>query len=193
MNYDDFSIDEIREMLKKNAVLLGSGAGRDVYDIGQDYVIKIATNPQGLKQNKKEAAIALNLNFRVPKLRERAKNFDWIAVDKVSSVSPKKFEGLIKKLTGLTGNYTKIDAHADLMLVMYAGLGGNAVSSSMPARSYVPKKELLARHNSLMNASEWYKALFNMVLEHGIDPGEIGPENFGIDSNDYMVMLDTGT
>ncbi|WP_024834213.1 hypothetical protein [Ruminiclostridium josui] len=54
----DFDFDEIINNLKKNNYkLIGSGSCRNVYDLGNGYVVKVAKDIRGILQNETEHSI----------------------------------------------------------------------------------------------------------------------------------------
>ena len=59
MNAMMVNFEQIHSGLQKRAFpLIGSGSGRNVYDLGNGYAVKVAKNKKGVAQNKAEFRIA---------------------------------------------------------------------------------------------------------------------------------------
>lgn len=57
----DFDLDKIQSKLRQHAYeQVGSGSGRNVYDIGGGFVAKVARNQRGIAQNEAEYRISLS-------------------------------------------------------------------------------------------------------------------------------------
>jgi len=83
---------------------VGSGSDRDVYDIGEGYVIKVAKNTRGITQNENESAIASDgfIEGLVPNIIEEGK--DYIIVEKCirySDLNKEEKKRINKKLKEL--------------------------------------------------------------------------------------------
>ena len=87
-----FNFELIRLNIKKNIYrLIGSGSGRNVFDLENGYVVKVAKNRRGFAQNKAEHQIALNNDSTVfAKILQVSEDFELLIMekaDKVESIS----------------------------------------------------------------------------------------------------------
>lgn len=162
--------------LKSHAVELGSGVGRTVYDIDGQSVIKWARNRNGMQQNKRESMITKCAAPEAPivAVRQAASNFAWIIVNKVEHVTGASLNKAILANTGLKN----VD---ELIYVVEAG-----------SKNDEDWADAIPIHKKLYRTNEWYKALFDTVVSCKLIPTELHADNWGLDENGDLVLIDPG-
>lgn len=166
------SPEKAMSFIAKQGKLVGSGVGRDVYDVGDGIVIKLAQDDDGVKQNKRESS-SCNINGPVPNLLLKAKDYSWIAVEKVKTVSQQEVNDWLNDNIGL-------ETSSELVSCIRAG-------------GWRDSNEILAQtHDDLMKGSDWYRSLVTMIDKCDLDLQELRPDNFGVNSKGTLVLLDTG-
>ncbi len=85
----EFNFEQINVNIHNNILSsLGAGSGRQVYDLGNGYVVKVAKNKRGLAQNKAEYAIAsvdhTDFFAKVPQVSE---NFGYLIMERAEKIS----------------------------------------------------------------------------------------------------------
>lgn len=80
----DIIIMNIRKGIYRN---IGSGSGRQVFDIGNGYVAKVAKNKRGIAQNEAEYHIAsMDTSNLFAKIRGASEKFDIIIMEKAERI-----------------------------------------------------------------------------------------------------------
>lgn len=81
--------DDIRMKVKKKSYhLIGSGSGREVFDLENGYVAKIAKNRRGLAQNKAEKQIAsMNHSKLFAKIIAVSEDFIYLIMEKADRIN----------------------------------------------------------------------------------------------------------
>jgi len=76
---------------------LGVGSSREVFEIDDNWVLKLAKNPKGLGQNRMESDSGLiNMYDFLPKIKDSDDEDRWIIVENCEKITPKEFESLTK-------------------------------------------------------------------------------------------------
>lgn len=85
MNVD---FDNISMNLKKKSYrLIGVGSGRLVYDMGNEYVVKVAKNKRGIVQNKAEHQITSKAHNNIfAKVIAISENFIYLIMEKAEKI-----------------------------------------------------------------------------------------------------------
>jgi len=177
-----FSLEEFKTSpdpegyLASHATELGSGVGRTVYDIGGDQVIKWARNKNGIRQNKRESMITQCAAEGAPivPVSQAAPNHAWVIVPKVEHVTGSALDRIIKMVTGLKNT-------EELIYVVEAG------SKNDPDWA-----DALPTHQKLYKTNDWYRALFDTVVSCKLIPTELHADNWGLDENADLVLIDPG-
>jgi hypothetical protein len=170
--------DEARSILG-GLRLLGTGAGREVYDLGDGTVAKLAINNNGLQQNEAEASRGGCASEDAPivKVLRADDAFNWIQCTKVEPIEGKALDRAVKAVVGLA------DCE-ELGYAIDAGLG------TFPDDEDLAK--LVPVHQRLYASNDWYRALFDACKACGIDPAELHGGNWGLDEDGDLVLLDAG-
>ena len=81
--------NEIRSNLTQGYYrYIGSGSGRQVFDLGNGYVVKVAKNSAGIAQNKAEYKISFNDNSNLfAKIVQASNDFRLIIMKKANKLS----------------------------------------------------------------------------------------------------------
>lgn len=67
---------------------IGSGSARDVFDLGNGYVIKVAKNEAGIAQNRVEYQISsMNSSYLFAKVMQASLNFNCIIMQKADPIN----------------------------------------------------------------------------------------------------------
>lgn len=90
---------ERKDFINKKFTLIGKGSARLVYDINNEYVLKLAKNNKGIAQNKVEINISKSNKYNdiIAKVVEFNDNGNYLIQQKAKSISDDRFE----ELTGL--------------------------------------------------------------------------------------------
>lgn len=90
---------ERKDFTNKKFTLIGKGSARLVYDINNEYVLKLAKNNKGIAQNKVEINISKSNKYNdiIAKVVEFNDNGNYLIQQKAKSISDDRFE----ELTGL--------------------------------------------------------------------------------------------
>jgi len=76
---------------------LGAGSSREVFEIDDNWVLKLAKNPKGLGQNRMESDYGLiDMYDFLPKIKDSDSEDRWIIIEKCEKITPKEFESLTK-------------------------------------------------------------------------------------------------
>lgn len=74
---------------------LGAGSSREVFDLDDNWVLKLAKNDKGLGQNRMESDYGLIDMFKfLPNIKDSDDEDRWIIVEKCEKITPKEFESL---------------------------------------------------------------------------------------------------
>lgn len=81
--------EEIKSNIRKgNFRLIGSGTGRNVYDLGNGYVVKIAKNKRGFIQNESEIRIAtIDHSHVFAKVLSSSDEYDYLIMEKAERIN----------------------------------------------------------------------------------------------------------
>lgn len=177
-----FSMDEFKastdpeEYLDFHAKVLGAGVGRTVYDLGDGTVIKWARNKNGQRQNKREANVTQCAAPGAPvvPVQSSAPNYAWVIVPKIEHVTGSKLDRAIKVTTGLKDT-------EELIYVIEAG-----------SRNDEDWADAVPTHRKLYRTNDWYRALFDTVVACKLIPTELHADNWGLDENGDLVLIDPG-
>lgn len=160
---------------------LGSGNARDVYDLGDGTVIKAAVGTEGLRQNRieRESMASPCGGADAPVVRATAAdpNDVWVIAPKVETVTGARLNRAIRDLVGLP-------SWEELSYVLDAGLGTFPDDDDLQA--------LVPRHERLYERSDWYRRLFDFVQACSFDPAELHGDNWGLDADGQLVVIDLG-
>jgi hypothetical protein len=112
IDYGDFNMalnkNRIPFILRK---IIGVGARRVVYDLGNGYVVKVAKSKYGIKSNKREVKTFNSCSTRVKKLLGKITNYDykyhWVIMKKHTRKFPhlKKYKRKLSQLRRLFRKY----------------------------------------------------------------------------------------
>jgi len=174
--------DDAVEYLDFHAKVLGSGAGRTVYDVGRGWVIKWAYNANGIEQNRDEASRrkCAAPNAPIVHVLVKAPNYQWVISNKVKPVVGASLGRALKATVGMSDT-------SDLMFIIE--------TSIHQAEGYelgIDDAEALRAHERLYHTNEWYRALYDTVKACKINPMELHDDNWGLDDKGRLVLLDTG-
>ncbi|MCZ8510862.1 hypothetical protein O9H85_00075 [Paenibacillus filicis] len=85
----------IKKMIRRKKVI-GSGARRLVYDLGNGYVLKVSKSKNGIRSNKNEVVIYKSAASRLKKhlayIKKYDKGFNWLIMKKYIRDFPKTKE-----------------------------------------------------------------------------------------------------
>jgi predicted transcriptional regulator len=89
VNVMSFNMQKIRMDIKKgNYTSLGSGSGRQVYDLDNGYVVKVARNRKGIAQNKVEQYISSRSNTLIlAKVMQTSEDFSLLIMEKAQKIT----------------------------------------------------------------------------------------------------------
>ena len=84
-----FDLKLISENLDKNEYkFIGAGSGREVYDLGNGYVVKVARNKRGLAQNKAEYDISLTDDTNLfAKIKQISQNSILLIMERAEKIN----------------------------------------------------------------------------------------------------------
>ena len=83
VNFDEIS----RNLILHNYSLIGEGSGRLGYDLGNEYVVKVAKNKKGIVQNKAEYQIYTMSNSGLfAKVLAISDNFNYLIMQKAQRI-----------------------------------------------------------------------------------------------------------
>jgi hypothetical protein len=184
VTFRKLSGEAAEEYLDFHAKTVGAGVGRTAYDVGDGSVIKWAINKGGVKANKREAMMVKCASPGAPvvPVRDAAPGHAWILVDKVQHILGKKLDRATKMVTGLA-------SMEDLMYAIADGIERfDPKQGTSP--DYSDQSEV---HQRLYKTNEWYRALFDTVKACKLNPYELHGDNWGLDENGDLVLLDAGS
>lgn len=156
---------------RRNLESIGQGAGREAFDLGDGYILKIAKNSDGLKQNVRETSFFRNipdeLTDRVPKILEADPDGKWLVAERVDPYVP----------PGQPAGPTR--EQADLMRKESYAVGPHATS-----------KPGVSLEGMTTQTREDFERLRPLIEKTSL--GDIGAHNLGRNAQGDVVMLDTG-
>lgn len=168
--------------------VLGAGVGREVFDTGLGYVIKMAKQHMpgmhqttgGKRQNRREAGIGkCDPTAPVPKVYAYAADFSWIAVEKVKPVPWTRIDAAVRRLTK-----SKLHRALDLDGVI------ELLNTVQHPRSVA--REDRNDYVKLYETSPWFASLVDLVKHCKLDPDDFHNGNWGTTDDGRLVLLDPG-
>jgi len=173
-------------MAKLNLRQLGSGAGRSVFDLGNQKVLKLRSNSIfSSSQNKTEyknwqCVQHTKMKDFFVKVFEAAPNYSWLISEKVIPLNKKDkvfiYQTLIKLITDSTNPQLEDLEIGEYFFTIY-DIFQAAKEKKWPIKNTV---------------SEWFEALGDALNTCDISYSDFSPENFGLNSENNLVILDYG-
>lgn len=187
-SFERLSGDEAREYLASNAAELGAGVGRTAYDVGDGTVVKWARNGNGVKANRREAKLSSCAAPGAPvvSVSRVGHGFAWIACTRVEHVTGGELNKAVKATVGLSDNQDLIDA----IQAGYEDKRSPDEASKQWPEDWV---RLVPLHRRLYQTNEWYRTLFDTVVGCRMNPYELHGDNWGLDEDGDLVLLDAGS
>ena len=180
--------DDAWEYLDFRCKVLGSGVGREVFDTGLGYVIKMAKKHKpgmhqttgGKRQNRREANIGrCDPTAPVPKVYAYAPDFSWIAVEKVKPLNWSKIDTAVKRLTKSRLHHAlDLDGVIELLNIV-----------SHPGEF---PRHMRNDYVKLYETSPFFASLVDLVKSCGLDPDDFHNGNWGMTEDGRLVLLDPG-
>ena len=210
-SYDNYQLDRFAKVLGKNVGLnikfMGSGAYRTTYAIGNDLVMKIASDmsdPYTTDMNKNDHKLGTDSEIGniFPRAYLHGGNFEWVLLERVTPINKnheaaKYFENPILPPVDQLSESEKNDYFNLVILSLEENNRGrfyNLIHHSSISKKYPPKESIPTlddvRQNMLKN-SHTYRNLYKAVKKYGIDTSEIRFQNIGYGSDDRFVVLDS--
>lgn len=146
--------------------MLGFGTTRDVYDLGDDYVIKIATCRGGIAQNKVEHHISsTEMGLPLARVKYAAKNHLFLVVHKADTLNPKTF---------LDTYGMDFDVFAERMEDLYQARNKSEVLRTFPVKLQELLKELEDANITIydLDRDEQWGEIHKepVVIDYGLNP-----------------------
>lgn len=77
----------ILDISRQTYIYIGSGSGRRVFDLGNEYVVKVAKNKKGIAQNEAEYQISLiNRSNLFAKISQVSEDFSLLIMEKADKI-----------------------------------------------------------------------------------------------------------
>lgn len=164
---------------------LGGGEGRDVLELSDNAVIKLAKNDNGLKQNATEAATSARFSdcpiARVVATSRSALGEElWIACERVTTLTKAQIDDAVADIL------PDADSLYGLVSMIDAGL-----HERWAAREPEAHWKLELGHERALRDSRWYASLFRVVQGADVSIDELRHDNFGMRAGE-LVLLDYG-
>lgn len=173
-------------MAKLNLRELGSGAGRSVFDLGNQTVLKIRSNSIfSSSQNKTESSNwncvkSMSIRDFFVQVFEVADNYSWIISEKVTPLTKKDYQFVYSKIIQMISDTTE-PLIEDLEL--------NETFFTIYDIFAAAKNKQWPFPNS---KSSWFEDLSDALNSCNINYFDFTPNNFGLNSEGNLVILDYG-
>lgn len=186
---DSLSQDEREEYCRKYlGDDIGEGASRIVFEIGDDTVIKLASDYDG-KQNKQEYLNYIsakenypNLIGLFPKVYQTADDFTWIICERVLPFDRNDSEMVL----GLPYN----DKNSNPSLLGFIDWAEQRVNGNESDDSYEEQA-----YEKLIQENEWFIKVYQYIEMNKGESTDLIDDNFGLalrNGKPYIVILDSG-
>lgn len=186
--FRNLRVEDAWEYIDLRCKMIGTGVGRDVFDTGLGYVIKMGKplknglHPatSGRRQNSREANLGKCFSGApVPKVYAHAANYQWIAVEKVKPVPWHMMNAAVKRMTvSSLKNALDLDEVIGLLnIVRYPRLYPKSAQDD---------------YTKLYAENEWFASLVDLVKHCKLDPNDFHNNNWGKTDDGRLVLLDPG-
>lgn len=173
-------LDEIYDYLSSTLQQpLGQGEYRSTWELNSKTILKVATQPVSIGQNKNEVrnAACLGENYAV-KVLEHHPEFLWIVEEKLKTLTEPEFEAKISKIIGM-----ELDWYKAKRLIYNSVL----IAQGSSIQGYDDLYDQLHQNNS------WFRGLIDGLKQCNVESHDFHDGNWGIrQSTGQLVLLDLG-
>ncbi len=194
------SLGEIQEIVTKryNLKQIGDGTTRNVYDLWEDRVLKLAKHPDNSVSNLQEVESykCLGKEFAAEVYEYDSINYYWLVMEKVELItSNREYQLKLKELLGIGLGYKEIaDKFPEFGFPVHGnGSDFHRMSNIFQAERYPKWHPNRTLKDLLCKNSPWFKELNNRLVKCRVFAGDLGMGNSGFRiGTGELVLLDYG-
>lgn len=188
------TVDEIKDMFESK--IIGAGSYKTVYDLGNNFILKVSEYPEDTTEIKKEIEIkkCAGSKYLTKILAYDKKAFHWLITEKVKTVSYNNLDFFVETIKKLLKGSDFLQKSI-WTSVRYSNEEEKVNISELQGETFIQEFAyyLHEAQNEKDIRSRWLQGLIDVIKTCGIDPRDLYHRNWGIrPQTNEPVILDYG-